>query len=65
MSGKQISFRRSGDVIIKQGDDGDNLYVVDSGQLNCFKVKANNEQLFLKTYQEGEAFGKYKSKAAS
>jgi len=25
-------------VVIKQGDEGDNLYVVESGQLDCTKV---------------------------
>jgi len=33
--------------------------VVDQGQLDCFKEKAKEEKLFLKTYKEGEAFGKY------
>ena len=52
---------RVGDVVIKQGDDGDNLYVVDQGQLDCFKEKGKDEKLFLKTYKEGEAFGKLKN----
>ena len=52
---------RGGDVVIKQGDDGDNLYVVDQGQLDCFKEKGKDEKLFLKTYKEGEAFGKLKN----
>ena len=44
--------------MIKQGADGDNLYVVDSGQLDCFKVfKKGEEAKFLKTYQPGESFG--------
>lgn len=29
---------KPGDVVIKQGDEGDNLYVVDSGALNCYKL---------------------------
>ncbi|KAM3128696.1 cAMP-dependent protein kinase type I-alpha regulatory subunit [Paramecium bursaria] len=45
-----------GTQIIKQGDDGDNLYVVDQGQLDCSKLK-NGIQQFLKTYQPGESFG--------
>lgn len=28
----------TGDVIITEGDDGDNLYVVDSGTLSCTKI---------------------------
>lgn len=44
--------------MIKQGADGDNLYVVESGQLDCFKVfKKGDEMTFLKTYQPGESFG--------
>ena len=44
--------------MIKQGADGDNLYVVDSGQLDCFKTfKKGEDAKFLKTYQPGESFG--------
>jgi len=47
-----------GDWVIKQGDDGDNIYVVDQGDLDCFKVLNKDEQpTFLKTYHAGEAFG--------
>lgn len=28
---------KEGETIIKQGDDGDNFYVVESGQLTCTK----------------------------
>jgi cAMP-dependent protein kinase regulator len=28
----------TGEVIITEGDDGDNLYVVDSGTLSCTKI---------------------------
>ena len=30
--------KKAGDLIIKEGDDGDNLYVVDIGVLTCTKV---------------------------
>jgi len=50
------------DVVITQGDDGDVLYCVDSGKLNCFR-KANKEDEGhgnqIKTYGPGEAFGEY------
>lgn len=50
--------RQPGDVVIKEGDDGDNLYVVESGTLKCTKVfSGNTEPTFLKNYQPGEAFG--------
>ena len=29
--------KNAGDVIIREGDDGDNLYVVESGVLSCSK----------------------------
>jgi cAMP-dependent protein kinase regulator len=42
---------RPGDVIIKQGDEGDALYVVESGTLSCFKLfPGKSEQTFLKKY---------------
>lgn len=47
---------KAGEWVIKQGEDGDNLYVVEKGTLKCFK-KINNEQKYLKTYQPGESFG--------
>ena len=30
--------KKAGEVIIKEGDDGDNLYVVEKGVLDCTKV---------------------------
>ena len=46
----------AGEEIIKQGDGGNLLYVVDTGKLECFKT-SNEEKLFLKYYVPGEAFG--------
>ena len=44
--------------VIRQGDDGDNLYVVDQGTLECFKqFKAEEEAKLVKVYNAGEAFG--------
>lgn len=49
---------RPGDVVIKQGDDGDVLYVVDMGELDCFKKFTKDaEDTYLKTYVHGESFG--------
>ncbi|CAD8044763.1 unnamed protein product [Paramecium primaurelia] len=46
------------DWVIKQGDNGDNLYVVDQGELNCFKrFTKEGENKFLKVYYPGESFG--------
>lgn len=30
--------KKKGDLVIKEGDDGDNLYVVESGVLTCTKI---------------------------
>ena len=43
---------------ITQGEDGDVLYVVDSGQLDCFKRFGKEEEpKYLKTYHPGDSFG--------
>ena len=45
--------------MIQQGDAGDNFYLVESGELDCFKRfnPDDTEDTFLKTYVAGEAFG--------
>ena len=46
------------EIVIREGDEGDCLYVVGSGTLQCSKVfEGNTAPTFLKTYQPGEAFG--------
>lgn len=50
----------AGQNVIKQGDDGDVLYVVDSGQLDCYKCFKKDEAFpgkHLKIYGPGESFG--------
>lgn len=44
------------DSVIKQGDDGDELYLVDEGELECFKTTGNQKK-FLLNYHPGMAFG--------
>ena len=45
-------------VVIKEGDEGDCLYVVGSGTLQCTKrFEGSSAPTFLKTYQPGEVFG--------
>jgi cAMP-dependent protein kinase regulator len=47
-----------GEVVIKEGDEGDCLYVVAEGTLSCTKIfKGNTDPTFLKRYNPGEAFG--------
>jgi CRP-like cAMP-binding protein len=31
-----------GEVVIQQGDDGDNLYIVETGSLVCTKIIVSN-----------------------
>lgn len=49
----------SGDTVIKQGDDGAELYMVFSGSLKCLKrlKKGDEEDTFLRTYSANEVFG--------
>jgi cAMP-dependent protein kinase regulator len=50
---------KKGDTVIKQGDDGDVLFCVDSGTLKCYRrmKKDDAEDTFLKDYVPGDAFG--------
>jgi len=44
--------------IIQQGDDGDILYVVESGELECYKkFSGEAKEKLVKTCREGDAFG--------
>lgn len=46
----------SGDHVINQDDDGDELYVVGEGKLHCYRTE-NNETNLVKTYSPGDYFG--------
>ena len=47
-----------GSDIIVQGDDGNELFVVDSGELSCFKrFGQDTDAKFIKNYGPGDAFG--------
>ena len=46
------------EVVIKEGDDWDCLYVVATGTLACTKIfKGSADPTFLKRYEAGDAFG--------
>lgn len=48
----------SGDYVIKEGDAGDEMYLVGTGKYSCTKVfPGNTEPTFLRYYVPGEAFG--------
>ena len=54
---EEVIFK-AGEAVIKEGEDGEVLYVVDEGSLDCTKVFAGNDKpTFLKTYVPGESFG--------
>ena len=57
---------KAGEFIIKQGENGDVLYLIEEGSLDCFKTfvifylilqKKEEGDKYLKTYNPGEAFG--------
>jgi cAMP-dependent protein kinase regulator len=45
-----------GETIISEGAAGDQLYIVESGDYDCFK-NINGKETYLKTYKFGESFG--------
>ncbi len=49
---------KAGDVIIREGDQGDEMYIIDKGQFNVFKKdpEGKDNQVFTYT-DEGAAFG--------
>ena len=48
----------AGDYVINQGEDGAELFVVDSGVLECYKTFNQGEDpKYLKDYNVGDAFG--------
>jgi cAMP-dependent protein kinase regulator len=48
----------AGDVVIKQGDDGAELFIVGSGTLKCTQAQENvPEEVFLREYNVGDVFG--------
>ncbi len=54
---KEVNFEK-GDMVINYGDEGYELFIVDSGSLECFKTNPKtNEEKFLCNYKTGDAFG--------
>lgn len=49
---------RDGDTIISQNDDGDNMYLIDEGRVECYIQKDNEEErILVKTLGDGDLFG--------
>ena len=59
MNAIKLVKKQKGDVVIQQDDDGDNFYLVESGELSCSRKMSPNDQedTFLKIYVKGESFG--------
>jgi cAMP-dependent protein kinase regulator len=47
---------KTGETVIKEGDYGDCLYLIEEGTLDCTKV-IKGEKTFLKKYESGDSFG--------
>ena len=49
---------KEGDIVIKQGDNGDCIYIVESGELDCsIKLPHLENEKYIKTYKPGDSFG--------
>ncbi len=48
---------KSGDVIIKQGDDGDFYYIIKNGKFKVTRTSKTGSELTLATIKDGDAFG--------
>ena len=46
----------AGDTVIKEGEPGEVLYIVESGSLKCFKFLSGKDT-FLKNFEKGDVFG--------
>ena len=48
---------KAGDIIIKQGDEGDYYYIIKHGRCKVTRTSKTNTQLTLATLKDGDAFG--------
>ena len=44
------------ETVITEGENGDVLYIIESGQLSCHKI-IGGEDKFLKNFEAGDVFG--------
>lgn len=47
---------QKGEYVIKEGENGDVLYIVEQGEMSCTKV-INGKETFLKKYGPADVFG--------
>lgn len=51
-------FFKPGDTVISQGENGNDLYVVEEGSLACSKIfDGETTEKYLRDYNPGDAFG--------
>lgn len=54
---EENNFKKN-ETVIKQGEDGEVLYLLETGKLDCFKkFNKDEKETFLKNYLPGDAFG--------
>lgn len=53
----EVKTVAAGEQIIRQGDNGNELFVVSTGVLECFRESPNGDKSILRTYSPGEFFG--------
>ena len=47
-----------GETIFTQGENADKLYILDKGELECWKIfKKGDPETYIKTFKEGDSFG--------
>jgi len=49
--------KKDGEVIIKQGDMGDNFYVIDTGSVNVYKQEGEKPETKVNSLSPGDSFG--------
>ena len=52
----EVNDVEQGQTVITEGEQGDSLYIVSSGEYDCHKM-ISQKNTYLKTYKTGEAFG--------
>ena len=49
---------KEGEYVMRQGEEGNELYIVESGNLDCYKLfEGKTQDKFIKRYEPGESFG--------
>ena len=57
ISAMNVRNFKAGETVIKQGDNGEELYIVSEGILKCYKSFEGEKEVFLRNYESGQVFG--------